>query len=92
MKKAAGMAVLFALLTLSACGQSKDGTKGHEIAVPKQNMTGSDRDAHGCIGSAGYRWCGRIEKCVRPWELAKEKGFEKSEKAFKNFCEKEESK
>ena len=87
MKQTAGTAILFALLTLSACGQPKDGVKGQETVAPKQSVTGSDRDVHGCIGSAGYRWCGRLEKCVRPWELAKEKGFEKSEKAFQDFCE-----
>lgn len=29
---------------------------------------GSDRDAHGCIGSAGYSWCEAKAKCLRPWE------------------------
>ena len=31
-------------------------------------MPGSDRDEHGCIGSAGYEWCEPKEKCIRPWE------------------------
>ena len=91
MVKTAGTAILFALLTLTACGQPKEGTKTQETVAPKQSMTGSDRDVHGCIGSAGYRWCGSLERCVRPWELAKEKGLEKNEKAFVNFCEKKES-
>lgn len=30
---------------------------------------GSDRDAHGCIGSAGYQWCAPKNSCVRAWEL-----------------------
>ena len=47
---------------------------------------GSDRDAHGCIGSAGYSWCARAHKCVRPWELAKEKGFDSTEEAFRAYC------
>jgi hypothetical protein len=34
----------------------------------KQAMPGSDRDAHGCIGSAGYTWCGAKNKCLRTWE------------------------
>ena len=25
-------------------------------------------DAHGCIISAGYEWCGVLNKCIRPWE------------------------
>jgi len=31
-------------------------------------MPGSDRDAHGCIGSAGYSWCAARDKCLRTWE------------------------
>lgn len=51
-----------------------------------KGMPGSDRDAHGCIGSAGYSWCERAKKCVRPWELAKEAGFENTEEAFLDYC------
>ncbi|MFH1393740.1 MAG: hypothetical protein ABII71_01580 [Candidatus Micrarchaeota archaeon] len=29
---------------------------------------GSDRDEHGCIGSAGYTWCESTQECVREWE------------------------
>ena len=29
---------------------------------------GGDRDAHGCIPSAGYTWCEGKQKCLRPWE------------------------
>jgi uncharacterized lipoprotein YbaY len=47
---------------------------------------GADRDDHGCIRSAGYSWCAREAQCVRPWELAKEKGFASSEEAFRAFC------
>ena len=49
-------------------------------------MSGSDRDAHGCIGSAGYTWCVRENACVRPWELASQKGFESGEEAFRAYC------
>jgi hypothetical protein len=31
-------------------------------------MPGSDRDTHGCIGSAGYSWCEAKQKCIRIWE------------------------
>lgn len=31
-------------------------------------MPGSDRDAHGCIASAGYIWCEPLSACIRPWE------------------------
>jgi hypothetical protein len=40
-------------------------------AVPVVNPTpivGNDRDAHGCIGSAGYSWCEQKQKCLRPFE------------------------
>jgi len=47
---------------------------------------GSDRDAHGCIGSAGYSWCAREQACARPWELAAEKKFESNPEAFTHYC------
>jgi hypothetical protein len=59
-------------------------TAGSAASQPK--MVGADRDEHGCIGSAGYLWCEREGACVRPWELAEEKGFELSDKAFAEFC------
>lgn len=31
-------------------------------------VVGGDRDAYGCIPSAGYQWCEFKEKCIRPWE------------------------
>ncbi len=31
-------------------------------------LVGGDRDAHGCIGSAGYTWCEVKQKCLRVWE------------------------
>jgi hypothetical protein len=31
-------------------------------------VVGGDRDAHGCIGSAGYSWCQVKSKCLRTWE------------------------
>ena len=36
----------------------------------KNPIVGGDKDAHGCIGSAGYSWCGVKQKCLRPWEEA----------------------
>ncbi len=54
-------------------------------ARPEGNP-GSDRDAQGCIGSAGYVWCAREQQCVRSWELAKAKGFAVTEVAFQAYC------
>lgn len=34
----------------------------------QQSALGSDRDAHGCIASAGYSWCELSQKCIRAWE------------------------
>ena len=53
---------------------------------PPASTTGADRDEHGCINSAGYTWCAKEGKCVRPWELADEKGFASSEEAFRAHC------
>lgn len=51
------------------------------------NIVGADRDEHGCIGSAGYRWCEGDEKCFRPWEevCESEINFSKSGVTVKNF-------
>ena len=54
---------------------------------PKPPAVGADRDAHGCIGSAGYAWCERTKDCERPWELAEKEGFELSAQAFSAFCQ-----
>jgi len=35
---------------------------------PEVPPVGSYRDSHGCIPSAGYSWCGAMQKCIRPWE------------------------
>ncbi len=31
-------------------------------------ILGGDKDAYGCIGSAGYSWCEVKKKCIRSWE------------------------
>ena len=31
-------------------------------------LVGGDKDAHGCIPSAGYSWCEIKQKCLRLWE------------------------
>ena len=49
-------------------------------------MVGGDRDAHGCIGSAGYAWCDTTRQCERPWELAKAHGFANSAQGYEQFC------
>lgn len=34
----------------------------------KNPVVGGDKDAHDCIGSAGYTWCEAKQKCLRVWE------------------------
>jgi hypothetical protein len=47
---------------------------------------GSDRDANGCIPSAGYAWCTALQACQRPWELAREHNFVNTPAAFDAYC------
>ena len=35
---------------------------------PDEQRIGGDRDEYGCIGSAGYSWCEKKQKCLRDWE------------------------
>jgi hypothetical protein len=47
---------------LTACGSTPWATPG------PTGPLGGDRDAHGCIPSAGYSWCEGKQKCLRTWE------------------------
>ncbi|MPV65275.1 hypothetical protein [Burkholderia sp. BE17] len=79
---AAALACAFAL---SACAaQSSAPADSSAPAAPP--MVGGDRDAHGCIGSAGYAWCEQTQQCERPWELAKKQGFANSALSYEQFC------
>jgi len=55
-------------------------------APPTPPRVGGDRDAHGCIPSAGYQWCARTKKCERPWELEKQQGLKPAPDAVAKFC------
>lgn len=57
-----------------------------KMVLNKPKLIGGDKDAHGCIGTAGFKWCSKTNKCERPWELAKKEKFEKSAEAFNSFC------
>ena len=57
-----------------------------KMKLNKDKLVGGDHDAHGCIGSAGYAWCGRTEQCERSWELASKEGFENTRGAFRHYC------
>lgn len=72
--------ICLVLWILSGCAQQTLPT-----SAPVQRV-GGDRDAHGCIGSAGYTWCARDAACVRPWELAAQKGLAQGAEAFSRYC------
>jgi hypothetical protein len=36
--------------------------------IAKGNKIGGDKDDHGCLVAAGYRWCADKNKCLRAWE------------------------
>ena len=66
-------ALFAALMLLFGCISSSPKTPalppiGPSSGEPSGQMPGSDRDEHGCIGSAGYTWCEAKEKCIRIWE------------------------
>lgn len=77
--RAAAAASVALMLALFACSSTKEPAQA-------ARRVGADRDAHGCIGSAGYSWCAKENSCVRPWELAKSKGFEVSQTNFTRYC------
>lgn len=39
------------------------------MEVPAPATIGGDRDEHGCLGPAGYRWDEEVMACIRTWEL-----------------------
>lgn len=51
-------------------GSATEDTTSEVVADTLINcpLLGGDRDEHGCIPSAGYIWCEKLQKCIRPWE------------------------
>lgn len=87
------MAVVIGAASLSACASQKTietpPTPSAAPVVPAPvpiPAPGSDRDAHGCIPSAGYSWCAKENSCVRPWELAAKKSFKNTQEAYEAYC------
>jgi len=88
---AALAATIACALALGGCAAQSSApaassTPAQPAAPGAPPMVGGDRDAHGCIGSAGYSWCEQTQQCERPWELAKQKGFANSAQAYEQFC------
>lgn len=69
---------------LTACTSTQQNPPAHSALAPRP--VGGERDEQGCLGSAGYAWCAHENVCVRPWELASEKGFERGPQGFERFC------
>ena len=78
-----------ALLVLAACA-SPDNAAPRADGKPSTTMpkVGGDRDAHGCIGSAGYQWCEYSQRCERPWELAQAQGLANTAESIDAYCAK----
>nr|WP_244244203.1 peptidase [Lysobacter alkalisoli] len=74
---------------LVACSGPQEEPAPTPTPAPESTTTpapGSDRDAHGCIPSAGYAWCERSGQCERPWELAAQAGLDNTAEAFDEYC------
>ncbi len=71
--------LLAASLVFTACSNKPatkeenvkgDTTKATAITdTSKPSMPGSDKDEHGCIGSAGYTWSELRKECIRIFEV-----------------------
>ena len=60
-------ALLFAGL-LTGCGSGNRTSQTAAETADTAFTVGSDRDGHGCIGSAGYTWSEVRQECIRPFE------------------------
>ena len=66
----AGCDVASGRVKLPAAGRepAEQATSPQQPDQAETPLLGGDRDAHGCIGSAGYSWCEAKQKCLRVWE------------------------
>lgn len=64
MKRQLGLA----FLTTCALGACSPAANTSEPAGASARAIGADRDAHGCIGSAGYTWSQVRQACIRIFE------------------------
>lgn len=60
------LAVVCTAFMLASCNNATP--KKAEKPVDTPPMVGSDKDAHGCIGSAGYTWSALRNECIRLFE------------------------
>lgn len=85
----AAMIIALSCLVIAGCPRTEPAEpQAPPTEEPRSDASkpGSDRDEHGCIPSAGYRWCERTQQCERPWELAKRENFENTGEEFEAWC------
>ena len=79
--------LLLTLLGLSGClAATPAAPPAGNPSGPSPRIVGNDRDAHGCIPSAGYQWCEKTQQCERPWELAARVGFAPGADKYEAYC------
>lgn len=59
---------MFASCVMFASCSSAPRTKQAQRDPEPQRLVGNDRDSHGCLTSAGYRWSELLQECIRPFE------------------------
>ena len=61
--------LILGLFIFISCGSVND--KNKDVEVEEEfavEIVGNDRDAHGCIGTAGYTWSQIRQECIRIFE------------------------
>lgn len=93
MRRSITMSLVLALAlagTLAGCYSVPPDVRKTPVTAdtdPQQaRPVGGDRDAQGCLPAAGYRWCARESRCVRPWELAESAGIANTADAVDAYC------
>ena len=87
MKSIRMLSTVACAVLLAACASTSHEPAASTAAADAPRPIGGDRDAHGCLPAAGYAWCARVQQCVRPWELAKEKGFDNTPAGYDTRCD-----
>lgn len=91
LSRPAGLRIALAMAALSlglaACAGTPATDATAQEPAPEARQIGGDRDAYGCLPAAGYAWCEREKRCVRPWELAKDAGFDNTAEGFAQHCD-----
>ena len=63
------VAIVFIILDVKKSNKNHHHHPPHPIPPrPYPNNIGGETDKHGCHISAGYQWCKKKKKCIRPWE------------------------